>query len=78
MGDDKPGKPTDTRSFRRRTDRALLIAVILALVVVGGGLIYLIWGSTAFLTGLPCLLFGAGMITVLWLLLAGIERFVGD
>jgi fatty acid desaturase len=78
MSDDKTGKPTDTRAFRRRTDRALLIAVIVALVVVGGGLIYLIWGAAAFATGLPCLLFGAGLVLVLWLLLSGIERFVGD
>ena len=78
MSEDKRGKPTNMRAYRRRSDRALLIAVVLALLVVGGGLIALIWGPAAFLTGLPCLLFGAGLIVVLWLLLTGIERFVGD
>ena len=49
--------------------------VLLTLVVVGGALIALILGPTALLTSLPCLLGGAGLILVPWLLLTAIEKW---
>jgi protein-S-isoprenylcysteine O-methyltransferase Ste14 len=63
------------RRFRRQSDQKYLILVILTLVLVGGGLIAVILGPTAFLTSLPCLLGGAGLILVPWLLLAAIEKW---
>jgi protein-S-isoprenylcysteine O-methyltransferase Ste14 len=67
--------PTDTRAQRRRDDRALFLAVIGVLLVVGGGLIFLIYGTGAFVTGLACLLFGVGLLALLWLVMTGIERW---
>ena len=78
MSDNKPVDPTNSRAIRRRDDRALAVAVVLILVIVGGALIYLIWGPTAFVTGMPCLLGAAGVITVLWLFFALIDRFLGQ
>ena len=63
------------RRFRRESDRKLLILVILTLVVVGGGLIGLILGLESLLTALPCLLGGALLILVPWLLLTAVERW---
>jgi protein-S-isoprenylcysteine O-methyltransferase Ste14 len=68
-------QPTDTRAQRRRDDRALFLAVIAVLLVVGGGLIFLIYGAGAFVTGLACLLFGVGLLALLWLVMTGIERW---
>lgn len=68
-------QPTDYRARRRRDDRALFLAVIAVLLVVGGGLIYLIYGAGAFITGLACLLFGVGLLALLWLIMTGIERW---
>lgn len=74
----KPLPPTDTRRSRRRADRQLLWLVIGVLLLVGGGLIYLIYGRWAVVTGLFCLIPGAGIILILWGLLSLIERWVGE
>ena len=67
--------PTDYRAMRRRDDRALLLAVIAILLVVGGGLIYILYGTGALITGLACLLFGVGLLLLLWLIMSAIERW---
>ena len=53
----------------------MLVAVIAFLLIVGGGLIYAIYGTGALITGLACLLFGAGMLLLLWFILTAIERW---
>lgn len=73
-----PGRsrePTDYREWRRRLDRELLFWVITLLLVVGGGLIGLIYGGGALTLGLSCLAIGAGVILLLWGILTLIERW---
>lgn len=70
------GVPTDTRRARKRQERQLLLTAIAVLVVVGGGLIALIYGPAALITALPCLLSGAGAILILYLLFVLAERWV--
>lgn len=53
----------------------MLAAVIVFLLFVGGGLIFLIYGAGALVTGLACLLFGVGLLLLLWLIVTGIERW---
>lgn len=62
--------------MRRRHERQILAVVLLTLVVVGGGLIALIFGVERLLGALPCLLAGAGAIVLLYLLFALGERLV--
>ena len=69
---------SDVRAYRRQTDRRLLAAVILVLVIGGLGLIGLIYGWPAMLTALPCLVAGAAIIAVIYFILALLERWVGD
>lgn len=77
MGSDPP-RPTDLRRHRRQTDRRLLMAVLISLVVVGSVLIGLIYGWRSVFTALLCLLPGALIIVLLWLFLHGIERLTAD
>jgi hypothetical protein len=62
----------DMRKYSRQTTIGLIIGGLLLLFIVGGGLIYLIYGQSAALSGLGCLLFGLvpiGIISfILWLL----------
>jgi hypothetical protein len=52
--------------------------VLGGLLIIGGGLIYLLYGKWALATGLLCLIPGAGLILFLWGLLSVLERWVGD
>jgi len=73
--DPPPRPPTDYRAYRRKTDRNLAIAVVIALVGVGGATIALVYGGGAAAIGLVCLLAGAGIFGLLWLLLTLMERW---
>jgi hypothetical protein len=73
-----PRPPTDYRRYRRETDGKLAIAVVLFLLVVGTGLIAIIYRPSAGVLALICLLGGVGIIALLWILLSLIERWVGD
>jgi len=76
MNDSKdPLPPTNSRRFRQESDRKYLIMVIFTLVVVGGLLIALIFGPETLLTALPCLLGGAALILLPWLLLSALQRW---
>jgi len=74
MSDDKL-PPTNMRRYRRESDRKFLYLVIFTLVVVGGTLIALIYGPGALMTALPCLLVGAALILVPWLILTAAEKW---
>lgn len=67
--------PTNTRRERRQAERKYLLLVLFGLVVVGGGLIALIFGPEALLTALPCLLGGVVLIVSPWLLLTALEKW---
>lgn len=69
-----PRRPTDVREYRRRTERHLLVAVLVMLVVVGSAMIGLVYGWQSIFTALLCLLPATMLILLLWLLLSGMER----
>ncbi len=58
----------DLRQYSRQTNLRLVFGFVLLLLVVGDGLIYLIFGRSAAATGLFCIL--AGLSPVLLILLA--------
>lgn len=70
-----PHRRTNTRQEKRTAERRYLFLVLLTLVLVGGGLIGLVFGPEAFLTALPCLLVGVMLILAPWLLLSLLERW---
>jgi ABC-type Co2+ transport system permease subunit len=71
---DETGKPTDLRGRRRREQRRLFGIVVAFLIVVGSVAITLAYGSSAAVLGLGCLLIGATVLGLLWLILLLIER----
>ena len=70
---DKIQAHRSNRTLRKEFERKLLWLVVFTLVVVGGGLIALIYGPMSLLTSLPFLLGGAALIAVPYLILKGIE-----
>ena len=76
MSNESEAPPSlNSRDLRRQDDRSFLWATLFTLVVAGGGLIALIYGWQALLTALPCLLGGAFLIVVPWLLLTALEKW---
>ena len=70
--------PTDTRANRRRLDRNLAWAVVIFLVGVGGTLIAMIYGTGPALAGLACLMAGAGLFGLLWLIVTLMGKWAGE
>lgn len=66
---------TNLRQHQKDDDKRLLFVVVFTLVVVGSGLIGLIFGWQALLTSIPCLLGGALLILVPWGLLTLVEKW---
>jgi protein-S-isoprenylcysteine O-methyltransferase Ste14 len=71
-------EPTNMRQHRRNMERTLVIAVVLVLVVVGAVIIGAVYGWSSIFTALLCLLPGAGIFVLLWLVLNGLEFLVKD
>lgn len=60
----------DLRKYARQTNVRLAVGAVLVLLVVGTGLIYIIYGPGAAVTGLLCLLAGLLPIGLIFLFLA--------
>jgi hypothetical protein len=69
----KIGEPTDMHAYRRRSERQLVIAIVLIFVIVGSVVIGLVYGWSSIFTALLCLLPGAGVFVLQWAILTGIE-----
>lgn len=74
----KPEAPFNSRKYQGQIERELIVGGIIVGVVVGGGLIALIWGGTAFFTALTCFVLMLGMIAIVWLFLKVLEIFSRD
>ena len=64
------------REYRKKLERRLVIAVVIALLVVGSLVIGLVYGWRSVFTGLICLVPGAAILGLLWLVLGWLERVV--
>jgi hypothetical protein len=69
----KPGikqiqkKSRDLRKYTQQTTFRLIVGAVVLIFIIGDGLIYLIYGTEAAITGLLCL--GAGLMPVILILL---------
>lgn len=62
--------PRDLRRYARQTNNRLLFGGILILYIVGGGLIFWIYGKEAAILSLLCITLGLSPLFVIWLALA--------
>ena len=60
----------DLRKYARQTNVRLGVGAVVVLLIIGVGLIYLIYGPGAAVTGLLCLLAGLSPIALILLSLA--------
>jgi len=67
------GKPTNLRRIRRQTERRLAIAVVLSLLLLGGGLVGLIYGTGAAVMAVSCLTLGCAVFGLLWFIVSLME-----
>jgi hypothetical protein len=52
----------DLRRYNRQTNFRLIVGALIVMFVVGDGLIYLFFGSSAAVSGLMCM--GAGLVPI--------------
>ena len=65
----------DLRAFQRREDRRLVLVVMAFLVVVGGVAIGIVYGWSNAAAGVLCLIGGAAVLGLVWLILVLVERW---
>lgn len=67
---------SDMRKYSSQTTTRLIVGALALLLIVGGGLIWLLYGFGAMLMGLLCLLGALIPIGLIWLLMVGLDLLV--
>jgi hypothetical protein len=67
---------TDLRKYTSQTTIRLIVGALILLFVVGGALIWWLYGPAAALMGFLCLLGALLPIGLIWLLMAGLDWIV--
>ena len=69
----------DPERHQRQTQVRLLMGGLVSVAIVGGGLVWVLYGFSAAVTAVACLLAAAGTLGLLWLILTLLESWVkGD
>jgi preprotein translocase subunit SecD len=66
----------DPRRHSQETQARLIVVGLALLFIAGGGLVWLLYGGVAGVSAVACLSVAAGVVVVLWLVLALLERWV--
>jgi len=66
----------DLRSYARQTTTRLIVGGVIVLFVIGIGLIYLIYGQAAALSGLMCMGIGLFPVALILIVFAILEAVV--
>lgn len=74
----KQSRPFDPSRHRRQTQSRLIVSGLLVMLGVGGGLVWWFYGGTAAVAAVACLLAGAGVFGLLWLILTLLELWVKE
>jgi hypothetical protein len=67
-------KPRDLRAYARTTTARLIAGGLLVVFLVGGVLVYAIYGQSALLSALLCIGLGLAPVVLVMLALAAFER----
>lgn len=63
----------DLRKYARQTRTKLVVGFVFLLLIVGDGLIYLIYGPFGAISGLLCIIAGLAPLGLIWLAMNIIE-----
>ena len=74
----KDRRSFDPRRHWQQTQGHLLVAGLALLVIVGGGLVWLLYGNTAAVSAVACLFVAVGLVGLLWLILALLEKWAKE
>lgn len=66
----------DPRRHSQQTQARLVVAGLALLFIVGGGLVWLLYGDVAAFSAVACLSVAVGLIGLLWLMLTFLEKWV--
>ena len=66
----------DLRKYAHQTNLQLATGFLLILLIVGDGLIYIIWGRDAAVMGIVCILAGLAPVVAVFLILWAMEVIV--
>ena len=66
----------DLRKYARQTNLQLATGFLLILLIVGDGLIYIIWGRDAAVMGIVCILAGLAPMVAVFLILWAMDVIV--
>ncbi len=69
----KPKPTFNSRKYQGQLERELIIGGIVITLIIGGGLIALIWGLQTFLSALVVFALTLGVIGLVWLFLKLLE-----
>ena len=75
---DKNSQQFNSRAYRGNLERELIIGGLIVGVIVGGGLIALIWGMQAFFVALTCLFGFLAVVVIVWGFLKLVELVSRD
>lgn len=73
MSPKKPTQSFNSRKYEGQLNGELILGAIIITIVVGGGIVALLWGRDAFLTAVACVALGVALGGVLWLFLKVLE-----
>jgi hypothetical protein len=71
----KPRRSFDPGRHLQQTQVRLIVAGLALLIIVGGGLVWLLYGDVAAVSAVSCLLVAVGLVGLLWVILAVLERW---
>ena len=71
-------RPFDPRRHWQQTQVRLLLGGLVTVAVIGGGLVWALYGLSAAVTAVMCLLAAAGVLGLLWLILTLLEAWVKE
>jgi hypothetical protein len=74
----KPGHQFNSRTYRGKLERELMLGAILIGILIGGGIIALLWGRDAFFAAVGCIALAVGLGGVIFLFLKFLEIISRD
>ena len=75
MGGERGRRSFDPRRHMQQTQGRLIVAGLAILLIVGGGLVWLLYGDVAAVSAVACLLVAVGLVGLLWLMLVLLEKW---